>query len=151
VKKNEDFVAAQEAADQFAAQEGRRPRILVAKMGQDGHDRGAKVIATSFADIGFDVDIGPLFQTPKEVAKQAVENDVHIVGVSSLAGGHKTLVPAVIQELKAYGRDDIMVVAGGVIPQQDYAFLFANGVAFVFGPGTVIAKAAQEVLERLNR
>jgi methylmalonyl-CoA mutase len=150
VKKNEDFVAAQEAADQFAAQEGRRPRILVAKMGQDGHDRGAKVIATSFADIGFDVDIGPLFQTPKEVAKQAVENDVHIVGVSSLAGGHKTLVPAVIQELKAYGRDDIMVVAGGVIPQQDYAFLFANGVAFVFGPGTVIAKAAQEILQKLQ-
>ncbi len=150
VKKNEDFSAAQEAADQFAAQEGRRPRILVAKMGQDGHDRGAKVIATSFADIGFDVDIGPLFQTPKEVAKQAVENDVHIVGVSSLAGGHKTLVPAVIQELKAYGRDDIMVVAGGVIPQQDYAFLFANGVAFVFGPGTVIAKAAQEILQKLQ-
>ena len=150
VKKNEDFVAAQEAADQFAAQEGRRPRILVAKMGQDGHDRGAKVIATSFADIGFDVDIGPLFQTPKEVAKQAVENDVHIVGVSSLAGGHKTLVPAVIQELKAYGREDIMVVAGGVIPQQDYAFLFDNGVAFVFGPGTVIAKAAQEILQKLQ-
>ncbi len=150
VKKNEDFVAAQEAADHFAAQEGRRPRILVAKMGQDGHDRGAKVIATSFADIGFDVDIGPLFQTPKEVAKQAVENDVHIVGVSSLAGGHKTLVPAVIQELKAYGREDIMVVAGGVIPQQDYAFLVANGVAFVFGPGTVIAKAAQEILQKLQ-
>jgi len=150
VKKNEDFVAAQEAADQFAAQEGRRPRILVTKMGQDGHDRGAKVIATSFADIGFDVDIGPLFQTPKEVAKQAVENDVHIVGVSSLAGGHKTLVPAVIQELKAYGREDIMVVAGGVIPHQDYAFLFANGIAFVFGPGTVIAKAAQEILQKLQ-
>ncbi len=150
VKKNEDFAAAQEAADQFAAQDGRRPRILVAKMGQDGHDRGAKVIATSFADIGFDVDIGPLFQTPKEVAKQAVENDVHIVGVSSLAGGHKTLVPAVIQELKAYGREDIMVVAGGVIPQQDYAFLFDNGVAFVFGPGTVIAKAAQEILQKLQ-
>jgi methylmalonyl-CoA mutase len=151
VKKNEDFVKAQEAADRFAEQEGRRPRILVAKMGQDGHDRGAKVIATSFADIGFDVDIGPLFQTPKEVAKQAVENDVHIVGVSSLAGGHKTLVPAVIEELKAFGREDIMVVAGGVIPHQDYDFLFENGVAFVFGPGTVIAKAAQEVLERLNR
>ncbi len=150
VKKNEDFVAAQAAADAFAEKEGRRPRILVAKMGQDGHDRGAKVIATSFADIGFDVDIGPLFQTPKEVAKQAVENDVHIVGVSSLAGGHKTLVPAVIAELKSYGREDIMVVAGGVIPHQDYDFLFNNGVAFVFGPGTVIAKAALEILDQLS-
>jgi methylmalonyl-CoA mutase len=150
VKKNEDFIAAQEAADAFAEKEGRRPRILVAKMGQDGHDRGAKVIATSFADIGFDVDIGPLFQTPKEVAKQAIENDVHVVGVSSLAGGHKTLVPAVIEELKNYGREDIMVVAGGVIPHQDYDFLFENGVAFVFGPGTVIAKAAQEILEQLK-
>ncbi len=150
VKKNEDFIAAQAAADAFAEQEGRRPRILVAKMGQDGHDRGAKVIATSFADIGFDVDLGPLFQTPKEVAKQAVENDVHIVGVSSLAGGHKTLVPAVIQELKNYGREDIMVVAGGVIPQQDYDFLFENGVSFVFGPGTVIAKAAQDILRQLS-
>ncbi|MCB9186335.1 MAG: methylmalonyl-CoA mutase [Flavobacteriales bacterium] len=150
VKKNEDFIAAQEAADAFAEKEGRRPRILVAKMGQDGHDRGAKVIATSFADIGFDVDIGPLFQTPKEVAKQAVENDVHIVGVSSLAGGHKTLVPAVIEELKNYGREDIMVVAGGVIPHQDYDFLYSKGVAFVFGPGTVIAKAAQEILEKLS-
>ncbi|MCF8460379.1 MAG: methylmalonyl-CoA mutase [Flavobacteriales bacterium] len=150
VKKNENFIAAQAAADAFAEQEGRRPRILVAKMGQDGHDRGAKVIATSFADIGFDVDLGPLFQTPKEVAKQAVENDVHIVGVSSLAGGHKTLVPAVIQELKNYGREDIMVVAGGVIPHQDYDFLFDNGVSFVFGPGTVIAKAAQEILRQLS-
>ena len=150
VKKNEDFVAAQEAADQFAKEEGRRPRILVAKMGQDGHDRGAKVIATSFADIGFDVDIGPLFQTPKEVAKQAVENDVHIVGVSSLAGGHKTLVPAVIEELAAYGRKDIMVIAGGVIPQQDYDYLYDRGVSFVFGPGTVIAKAAQEILDDLS-
>ena len=151
VKNNEDFIAAQAAADAFAEKEGRRPRILVAKMGQDGHDRGAKVIATSFADIGFDVDIGPLFQTPKEVAKQAVENDVHIVGVSSLAGGHKTLVPAVIKELKDYGRDDIMVVAGGVIPHQDYDFLFENGVAFVFGPGTVIATAAQEILKQLSK
>jgi len=150
VKRNEDFIAAQQAADVFAEKEGRRPRILVAKMGQDGHDRGAKVIATSFADIGFDVDIGPLFQTPKEVAKQAVENDVHIVGVSSLAGGHKTLVPAVIEELKNYGRADIMVVAGGVIPQQDYDFLYSKGVAFVFGPGTVIAVAAQEILEQLG-
>jgi methylmalonyl-CoA mutase len=150
VKKNEDFIAAQEAADAFAEKEGRRPRILVAKMGQDGHDRGAKIIATSFADIGFDVDIGPLFQTPKEVAKQAVENDVHIVGVSSLAGGHKTLVPAVIQELKNYGREDIMVVAGGVIPHQDYDFMYDSGVAFVFGPGTVIATAAQEILRQLH-
>jgi methylmalonyl-CoA mutase len=150
VKKNKDFVAAQEAADQFAKEEGTRPRILVAKMGQDGHDRGAKVIATSFADIGFDVDIGPLFQTPKEVAKQAVENDVHIVGVSSLAGGHKTLVPAVIEELAAYGRKDIMVIAGGVIPQQDYDYLYHRGVSFVFGPGTVIAKAAQEILDDLS-
>ncbi|MFT4525633.1 MAG: methylmalonyl-CoA mutase [Bacteroidia bacterium] len=150
VKKNEDFVAAQESADEFAKEEGRRPRILVAKMGQDGHDRGAKVIATSFADIGFDVDIGPLFQTPKEVAKQAVENDVHIVGVSSLAGGHKTLVPAVIAELADYGREDIMVIAGGVIPQQDYDYLYDRGVSFVFGPGTVIAKAAQDILEELR-
>jgi methylmalonyl-CoA mutase len=150
VKRNEDFARAQEAADGFAEREGRRPRILVAKMGQDGHDRGAKVIATSFADIGFDVDIGPLFQTPKEVAKQAVENDVHVVGISSLAGGHKTLVPAVIEELKAYDREDIMVVAGGVIPHQDYDFLFGKGVAFVFGPGTVIAKAAQEILQKIR-
>ncbi|MDC0304072.1 methylmalonyl-CoA mutase [Flavobacteriales bacterium] len=150
VKKNEDFMAAQIAADSFAEQEGRRPRILIAKMGQDGHDRGAKVIATSFADIGFDVDIGPLFQTPKEVAKQAIENDVHIVGVSSLAGGHKTLVPSVIKELKEYGRPDVMVVAGGVIPTQDYDFLFENGVSFVFGPGTVIAKAAVEIIDGLK-
>ncbi len=149
VKNNDDFIAAQEAADAFAELEGRRPRILVAKMGQDGHDRGAKVIATSFADIGFDVDIGPLFQTPKEVAKQAIENDVHVVGVSSLAGGHKTLVPAVIEELMNYGREDILVVAGGVIPPQDYEFLFKNGVAFVFGPGTVIARSAIEILERI--
>jgi methylmalonyl-CoA mutase len=122
---------------------------MVAKMGQDGHDRGAKVIATSFADIGFDVDIGPLFQTPEEAAKQAVENDVHIVGVSSLAAGHKTLVPAVINELEKLGRGDIMVVAGGVIPQQDYDFLYKAGVFGVFGPGTKIAKAAQDILTLL--
>ncbi|MGZ3921954.1 MAG: cobalamin-dependent protein, partial [Bacteroidia bacterium] len=122
---------------------------LVAKMGQDGHDRGAKVIATSFADMGFDVDIGPLFQTPAEAAKQAVENDVHILGVSSLAAGHKTLVPQVIEELKKYNRDDIMVVAGGVIPQQDYDFLYKAGVSFIFGPGTVISKSAQEILDQL--
>jgi methylmalonyl-CoA mutase len=122
---------------------------MIAKMGQDGHDRGAKVIATSFADLGFDVDIGPLFQTPAEAAKQAVENDVHILGVSSLAAGHKTLIPQVAEELKKYGRDDIMIVAGGVIPQQDYDFLFKNGVSFVFGPGTVIAKSAIDILARL--
>lgn len=141
------FKRAQELADKFAELEGRRPRIMVAKMGQDGHDRGAKVVSTSFADLGFDVDIGPLFQTPKEAAKQAVENDVHILGVSSLAAGHKTLVPHVIEELKALGREDIMVVAGGVIPAQDYDYLFEAGVAGVFGPGTVIAEAAAQILE----
>jgi methylmalonyl-CoA mutase len=144
-----DFNKAKELADKFSKLEGRRPRIMVAKMGQDGHDRGAKVIATSFADIGFDVDIGPLFQTPEEAAKQAIENDVHILGVSSLAAGHKTLVPKVIEELKKLGRDDIMVVAGGVIPQQDYDFLFESGVFGVYGPGTKISKAAQEILELL--
>ncbi len=145
--EDKDFIKARELADRFAELEGRRPRIMIAKMGQDGHDRGAKVIATSFADIGFDVDIGPLFQTPEEAAKQAVENDVHILGVSSLAAGHKTLVPAVIEELKKLGRDDIMVIAGGVIPQQDYDFLLDAGVFGVFGPGTKISKAAQEILE----
>jgi methylmalonyl-CoA mutase len=137
--------------DAFAAREGRRPRILVAKMGQDGHDRGAKVIATAFADMGFDVDIGPLFQTPDEVARQAVENDVHVVGLSSLAGGHKTLVPAVVEELARAGRGEIVVVAGGVIPEQDHAFLLARGVAAVFGPGTVIPEAAHQVLLELER
>lgn len=146
---NKSFDEARKLADEFAENEGRRPRILVAKMGQDGHDRGAKVIATGFADLGFDVDIGPLFQTPKEVALQAAENDVHVLGVSSLANGHKTLVPQVIAELKAIGRDDIMVVAGGVIPQQDYDFLFKSGVAFVFGPGTKIPEAAIEVVKKL--
>ncbi|MBX7093915.1 MAG: methylmalonyl-CoA mutase [Flavobacteriales bacterium] len=141
-----DFKKACDLADAFAKQEGRRPRIMVAKLGQDGHDRGAKVIATSFADMGFDVDIGPLFQTPAEAARQAVENDVHILGVSSLAAGHKTLIPEVISELKKLGREDIMVVAGGVIPQQDYSFLFNAGVAAVFGPGTKIPKAAAEIL-----
>lgn len=149
ISMDKDFAKARELADKFAEKEGRRPRIMIAKMGQDGHDRGAKVIATSFADMGFDVDIGPLFQTPAEAAKQAVENDVHILGVSSLAAGHKTLVPQVIEELKKYGRGDIMVVAGGVIPQQDYDFLFKAGVSFVFGPGTVIAKSAQEILDKL--
>lgn len=145
----EGVEATKSLADRFAREEGRRPRIMIAKMGQDGHDRGAKVIATSFADLGFDVDIGPLFQTPGEVAMQAVENDVHIVGVSSLAGGHKTLVPELIAELASLDREDIMVVAGGVIPQQDYDYLFDAGVAAVFGPGTVIPKAASKILSTL--
>lgn len=151
VKDQNSFKKAQELSDRFAELEGRRPRILVAKMGQDGHDRGAKVIATGFADLGFDVDIGPLFQTPREVAEQAIENDVHIVGASSLAAGHKTLVPQLIQALKELGRPDIMVVAGGVIPQKDYEFLFDAGVSAVFGPGTVLSEAAVEVLEKLMR
>ncbi len=149
ISDDENFGKAQALADQFAAQEGRRPRIMVAKMGQDGHDRGSKVIATSFADLGFDVDLGPLFQTPEEVALQAAENDVHVVGVSSLAAGHKTLIPSLIAELKKLGREDIMVIAGGVIPAQDYQFLFDAGVSGVFGPGTVISVAAQEILEKL--
>ena len=149
IKDNSLFKKAQALSDEFAELEGRRPRILIAKMGQDGHDRGAKVIATSFADLGFDVDIGALFQAPKETAKQAVENDVHILGVSSLAAGHKTLVPQVIDELKKYGRDDILVIAGGVIPAQDYQFLFDKGVVGIFGPGTQIAKAAISILKIL--
>lgn len=149
ISMDKDFAKARELADRFAANEGRRPRIMIAKMGQDGHDRGAKVIATSFADMGFDVDIGPLFQTPSEAAKQAIENDVHILGISSLAAGHKTLVPQVIEELKKLGRGDIMVIAGGVIPQQDYDFLYKEGVSFIFGPGSVIAKSAQEILQKL--
>jgi methylmalonyl-CoA mutase len=146
---DENFERAKKMADSFAEAEGRRPRIMVAKMGQDGHDRGSKVIATSFADLGFDVDIGPLFQTPEEVALQAAENDVHIIGVSSLAAGHKTLIPQLIGELKKLERADIMVIAGGVIPAQDYQFLFDAGVAGVFGPGTVISVAAQKILEQL--
>ena len=149
IKMNTEFNSARAAADQFAIQEGRRPRIMVAKIGQDGHDRGAKVIATAFADIGFDVDIGPLFQTPKEAAKQAAENDVHIIGVSSLAAGHKTLIPQLITELKNINRNDILVVCGGVIPKQDYDFLYKAGVSGIFGPGTVIAKAAKEILDKL--
>lgn len=149
LKDNEQFQKALKLADKFAELDGRRPRIMVAKMGQDGHDRGAKVISTSFADLGFDVDIGPLFQTPEEAARQAVENDVHILGVSSLGGAHKSLVPEVIGELKKHGRDDIMVVAGGVIPQQDYQFLYDAGVTAVFGPGTVIPKAAEKILNAL--
>ncbi len=143
------FLKARVMADKFAAMEGRRPRIMIAKMGQDGHDRGAKVVATGYADIGFDVDIGPLFQTPAEAAKQAVENDVHILGVSSLAAGHKTLVPQVIQELKKLGRDDIMVIVGGVIPPQDYEFLYKSGAVAIFGPGTVISEAGIKLLEIL--
>ncbi|MGQ1908866.1 methylmalonyl-CoA mutase [Marinifilum sp. RC60d5] len=144
-----DFASAKEKADKFAEMTGRRPRIMVAKMGQDGHDRGGKVVATGFADIGFDVDMGPLFQTPEESAKQAVENDVHIVGVSSLAAGHKTLVPAIIEELKKLGREDIMVTAGGVIPAQDYDFLYEAGVVGVFGPGTKVSKCAMQMLDIL--
>jgi methylmalonyl-CoA mutase len=146
---DENFRLALAMADQFAGMDGRRPRILVAKMGQDGHDRGAKVIATSFADLGFDVDIGPLFQTPQEVAVQAAENDVHIVGASSLAAGHKTLIPQLIDELKRIGREDIIVVAGGVIPPKDYQFLYDAGVRGIFGPGTVISVAAQKILKVL--
>ncbi|QNR24845.1 methylmalonyl-CoA mutase [Croceimicrobium hydrocarbonivorans] len=147
MKQDDKFKKAQDLADQFEAVEGRRPRIMIAKMGQDGHDRGAKVVATSFADLGFDVDIGPLFQTPAEAARQAVENDVHLLGVSSLAAGHKTLVPQVIEELKKLGREDILVIAGGVIPPNDYEYLFNAGVVGVFGPGTVIADAAARILE----
>ena len=149
IKNDTGFKKAQELADTFAEQDGRRPRIMIAKMGQDGHDRGAKVVATGYADLGFDVDIGPLFQTPQETAKQAVENDVHILGISSLAAGHKTLVPAVIAELKKYGRDDIMVIVGGVVPKQDYPFLFDAGATAVYGPGTKISDAAIEILELL--
>jgi len=149
IKNDENFEKAKQLADAFAKQEGRRPRIMIAKMGQDGHDRGAKVVATGYADVGFDVDIGPLFQTPAEAAKQAVENDVHILGVSSLAAGHKTLVPQVIEELKKHGRDDIMVIVGGVIPAQDYQFLFDAGAIAVFGPGTKISEAAIKILEIL--
>jgi len=149
IKNDENFEKAKQLADAFAKQEGRRPRIMIAKMGQDGHDRGAKVVATGYADVGFDVDIGPLFQTPAEAAKQAVENDVHILGVSSLAAGHKTLVPQVIEELKKHDREDIMVIVGGVIPAQDYQFLFDAGAAAIFGPGTKISEAAIQILEIL--
>jgi methylmalonyl-CoA mutase len=143
------FMEAQELARKFAELEGRQPRIMIAKMGQDGHDRGAKVVATGYADLGFDVDMGPLFQTPEEAAKQAVENDVHILGVSSLAAGHKTLVPAVIEELKKLGREDIMVIVGGVIPPQDYQFLYDAGAVAIFGPGTSVAEAGKKILEIL--
>lgn len=149
MKNNAQFEEAQKLSDEFARLDGRRPRILIAKMGQDGHDRGAKVIATSFADLGFDVDIGPLFQTPEEVAMQAAENDVHLVGASSLAGGHKTLIPELINALKKLGREDILVIAGGVIPERDYDFLYQAGVSFIFGPGTVITDAAKNILKKL--
>jgi methylmalonyl-CoA mutase len=149
MNNNQEFEEACRLADAFAEQEGRRPRIMVAKLGQDGHDRGAKIIATAFADLGFDVDIGPLFQTPAEAARQAVENDVHILGISSLAAGHKTLVPETIKALRDLGREDILVVVGGVIPQQDYDFLHNAGAAAVFGPGTVVAKAASSLLKML--
>ncbi len=148
-KMDKTFQDAQELAKKFAELEGRQPRIMIAKMGQDGHDRGAKVVATGYADLGFDVDMGPLFQTPAEAAKQAVENDVHVLGVSSLAAGHKTLVPAVIEELKKLGREDIMVIAGGVIPPQDYQFLYDAGVVAIFGPGTSVALAGKKILEIL--
>ena len=148
-KSDPDFAKACELTEEFAKKEGRRPRIFIAKMGQDGHDRGAKVVATGYADCGFDVDMGPLFQTPAEAAREAVENDVHVVGASSLAAGHKTLIPQLIEELKKLGREDIMVIAGGVIPAQDYDFLYKAGVAAIFGPGTSVAKAACEMMNIL--
>jgi len=150
IKNDGSFEKAKKMADDFALEEGRRPRIMIAKMGQDGHDRGAKVVATGYADLGFDVDMGPLFQTPSEVAEQAVENDVHVLGVSSLAGGHKTLVPEVINELKTNGREDILVIVGGVIPKQDHAYLLEHGAGAVFGPGTKISDAAIEILNILR-
>jgi methylmalonyl-CoA mutase len=145
----EEIAVVQKMTDEFLEYEGRRPRILIAKMGQDGHDRGAKVIATAFADLGFDVDIGPLFQTPKETAIQAVENDVHVIGMSSLAAGHKTLLPQLVEELKNLGREDILVVVGGVIPAQDYQFLYDHGAAAIFGPGTIIPVSAQRVIKEI--
>jgi len=148
--KNEAVTNIEKLIVEFEKNEGRRPRILVAKMGQDGHDRGAKVVATAFADLGFDVDVGPLFQTPEETARQAVENDVHIVGMSSLAAGHKTLLPQLVAELKKLGREAILIVCGGVIPAQDYDYLRENGAAAIFGPGTVIPVAAEKLLRELN-
>ena len=149
-KNDPYFEKAKQMCADFAKREGRQPRIMIAKMGQDGHDRGAKVVATGYADCGFDVDMGPLFQTPAEAARQAVENDVHVLGVSSLAAGHKTLVPQVIEELKKLGREDIIVIAGGVIPVQDYDFLYKAGVAAIFGPGTSVTKAACDIMDILN-
>ena len=141
---------ARKMTDVFTEKEGRRPRILIAKMGQDGHDRGAKVIATAFADMGFDVDVGPLFQTPEETARQAVENDVHCVGMSSLAAGHKTLLPKLVEELKQLSREDIIVICGGVIPVQDYEFLYNSGASEIFGPGTKIPLTAIKIMEDIN-
>ena len=149
IKENKTFKEAQSLSDFFSDKKGRRPRIMIAKMGQDGHDRGAKVVATSFADLGFDVDIGPLFQTPVEVAKQAIENDVHILGISSLAGSHKTLIPKVISEIKKFKNSNVLIIAGGVIPQRDYEFLYENGVSEVFGPGTIISESAISILNKL--
>ena len=146
----EGWAKLQDEIAAFAEEQGRRPRVMIAKLGQDGHDRGAKVVATAYADLGFDVDIGPLFQTPEECARQAIENDVHAVGISTLAAGHKTLVPAIIDELKKQGADDIIVFVGGVIPQQDYEFLKGHGVANVFGPGTQVPRAAREVLRSIR-
>ena len=151
IKMDESFKKALDLADDFSELDGRRPRIMVAKLGQDGHDRGAKIIATGFADLGFDVDIGPLFQTPAEAARQAAENDVHVLGISSLAAGHKTLVPATIKALNDLGRGDILVVVGGVIPQQDYDYLWDAGVAGIYGPGTKLSLAAVEIIERLKK
>jgi methylmalonyl-CoA mutase len=147
---DEQFDKVRRDVDAFAVEEGRRPRILVVKLGQDGHDRGMKVIATAFADLGFDVDVGPLFQLPAEAARQAIDNDVHVVGVSSQAAGHKTLVPQLVRELRAQGANDIVVVVGGVIPPKDYAFLEEKGVAAVFGPGTPVPEAAAEVLAAIR-
>ena len=146
-KKDAAFARACELTEEFAKKEGRRPRIMIAKMGQDGPDRGAKVVATGYADCGFDVDMGPLFQTPEEAARDAVENDVHAVGVSSLAAGHKTLIPQLMEELKKLGREDILVFAGGVIPAQDYDFLYQAGVVAIFGPGNSVAKAACQIMD----
>ena len=147
--KQEELKNIRKLSDTFAAQAGRRPRIMIAKLGQDGHDRGAKVVATAYADMGFDVDLGPLFQTPEEAAKQAVENDVHILAISSLAAGHKTLIPQAIAALKKYKREDILVVAGGIIPPQDHDFLYKTGVRFIFGPGTSTIESAKKILEYL--
>lgn len=149
IQNNKTFKKALALSDEFSVKKGRRPRIMIAKMGQDGHDRGSKVVSTSFADLGFDVDVGPLFQTPSEAAKQAIENDVHILGISSLAAGHKTLVPQVITALKEFGREDILVIAGGVIPQKDYNYLYNAGVSGIFGPGSVIAESAIDILKKM--
>ena len=149
-KKNAEIVSEiSKLIKKFEEKEGRKPRILIAKMGQDGHDRGAKVVGTAYADLGFDVDMGPLFQTPEETAKMAVENDVHVVAMSSLAAGHKTLLPALVEELKKIGREDIMIIVGGVIPAQDYKFLLDHGASAIFGPGTVIPESAKKILELL--